>query len=148
VLFAITETIKNIKNAEISYNIENYTFTARELFTYKQNGTKCTEVAETETHRTCVLALELDAAKSVYFGHYNATVVGCKSCAFYYPLQFERPNSSLALSVGLAIVALILVIFLGFVAFYLKSKMTSQQTRANENNQGKVFTIAMRHILC
>jgi len=141
----ITESVKNIKNAEIKYKIENITLRAKDLFGSEINGPiRCLEQPVGETHKACYLALALDSSKSVYEAHYSAEI-GTEKLSFFFTLE-RKPDSLLVLSVGLLISFLVLISLIGFVVFmWIKSKSVSSLTdAANETNDG-MYVCALTH---
>ena len=68
----------------------------------------------------CILALALDSEKSVYVGHYYARV-GAEELPPII-LTFERQNSSLIFL--LALIVLPVILFMVWIAYYLKLRKT------------------------
>ena len=139
--FIIKESKKNIKYAEIQYNIENYTYTAKELFSIEENQPICVEKHLEKDPSICILALVLDTEKSVYVGHFHAKVGNEELPSIV--LTFERPNTSLGLSIGLALISLILISLLGIFTFLLvyyskHQKLPPQLEQAVQRFSGKI----------
>ena len=141
--FIIKESKKNIKYAEIQYNIENYTYTAKELFSIEENQPICVEKHLDEDPSTCILALVLDTEKSVYVGHYYAKV-GSEELPLII-LTFERQNSTLIFL--LALIVLPVILFMVWIAYYLKLRKKTEEKEAHEDNLGtQIFDFKVKVI--